>query len=137
MKLFINNAIALGFHLLLAVGVSATATIFFSGSAVWDWLLLLLPMLLYTVCGFCLKPLRKRTYLSPLSVAVLLAALLLITFIFGFNLTAYLLANPFLAAVDGLGTPAVSKALLPISPLIPSLLMLAGITLRKRFLREI
>lgn len=96
-----------------------------------DAVITVLGVVILVACGFFLKPVGKRSFLSVISPLVA-SVLIFIYFMFqgGEDALGYLAFNPFAFSFGGLEVDGVAIMVL-LSPIIPSLLLYAGVLLRK------
>jgi len=138
---WINNAIALAVYaLIVAIPLFYPYTLAY----VFQWpdnaenILFFAGILLCIVCGFFLKPTKELSFMSVISVGFAMVIIFIIDIVssmphgefIGFGYIAY---NPICAKLLFLNLPGMlmNTVILYSSPWFPSLLMYAGILLRK------
>ena len=88
---------------------------------------------LYVLCGFCLIPVKKRSFLSAVSVAIVLAAILIILIFLGDIVLGYYAVNPIADALQYFDFPMpIRYIVFFLNPVYPSLLFYLGMLLRKQ-----
>ena len=132
-KNLINNAIAL-----LAYGLSSVATL-----VICSFLLdrtenlyiftVCIAAFLYVLCGFLLRPAKKLSFLSVVSIPIALIILLLICMQLGEAAVLYYFLNPIAMPLIDSYLLRIPRIVFQISPLYPYLFFYLGILLRKLY----
>jgi len=142
-KYLFNNAVALAVHALI---VAAFFLLQYS-LVINDVTMMVVPFWAYIICGFFLKPVERFSFLSVISVAAVIAIAWVCFFLFRLGTMypaewaglEYIYFTPI--ALE-LAFPRYFSATLGVvlwfaSPIIPSLIMYAGIVLRKFIKRRL
>jgi hypothetical protein len=142
-KILVNNLIALLFHLLSIVLFFETVAMLTSLRSDEGFVVIAcITIILYVSCGFILKPVEKLSFLSVVSVAIVLAVIL-VTCIWSdadeYGEIVYLYFNPILFPLTEFvfrepKTSTYHWYLL--SPVYPSLLMYLGMVIRRLALKR-
>ena len=143
-KILLNNLIALLVHVksivLFIVLMLVTETLISPASAdVICVVTTCISIILYVLCGFILKPVEKFSFLSVVSVAIVLAVILAACIRPGaideYGEIVYLYFNPFLFPLTGLffrEPKIITYPMFLLSPVYPSLLMYLGMIIRRK-----
>jgi len=146
-KTLINNAFAFAMYIMtLGLMFILSFVLLFFPLFIEAQVGLVIGILLYIMCGFFLIPVEKTTYLSVVSVFVIIAAVLAVVYWLAepgashYLWMAYFMFNPIARSLlEVLVNPHVPSRLEPIitflSPLYPAVLFYLGMLLRRLYIK--
>ena len=137
-KILLNNLIALLVQILSIVLFFAAVALISNLDEFFDEFFMgfaCIPIPLYVLCGFVLKPVGKLSFLSVVSVAIVLAIILVACIrpgaIDGYGEIVYLYFTPFSFPLMFLFEKNIGYLIYLLSPVYPSLLMYLGMIIRR------